>query len=362
MRNSVSLIVLAVAIGFAAPARAFQNATCNGQLKGKVTTVRNFFFDNNAATNYRADFIVAKDEWNRLPHMNDMFDTVFTCGGFCYAENDHFNDIRIQDLGAGGNVAFTLNWTVPCQSPFDANNDGHLDSTDFTFNTSAATTFGAPASDLDTRLFVRGVAMHEIGHMLGMLHENFGMTLMNGSGSGPGVNVHGHYPGPNALQMHPNDTAFAVQFYGNGVTTSDNAPSNFRFNSSTARIFLASPPGTTIQNCPNQTISIKWSIGNKGTTDHLNPQPAYKIFLSFKTFIDGTAILAKTSTFGSFHAQFSDFTDWFVIPSTAQKGVIYNILIQTDSNNSVGEWDEGNNNLQVSTPLLTRQPNNANCP
>lgn len=363
--NTRTLSTLALLSIFAGTgtAHAFKTfGTCNGNIMGKMTREGQNFFFNPDAQQFLSDFQYAKVEWNRLPNVKDMFSGAQSnvCGSACYVENDGFNDVRVQRLGSDGPWALVKRFTFPCVSPFDSTRDGHVDSADFTFNPDQPHTFGDPPVN-STNIFARGVALHELGHMLGMDHENSGMTIMNGVGAKPNGNTQGMYSGSRAIATHPDEIKFASNNYSSGAGATDIGASNFRWNSTTSKIMLANT-ASFLYGCPGNTIQLKWSLGNRGTTDHVSPAPQYKVFLSLDAVVDASDLLAKTSTVPSFNRTYLDFTDSLTIPSTARKGLLYNILVQVDTTNAVAEYDEGNNLLVIKPGIVIRPNSSGNCP
>lgn len=106
----------------------------------------------------------------------------------------------------------------------------------------------------------RALVLHELGHVIGLRHEDDHMAVMNTTASG------GRYCGVRAMEPHPDDRAGARSAY-----PSDDAP----VRDVAASAFHLARPGYArsvmdnrhVRVCPGQPLDVRWAVANQGTVD-----------------------------------------------------------------------------------------------
>lgn len=208
-----------------------------------------------------------------------------------------------------------------------------LDETDMAFNTSLSWSTGSfNYGSLGSPYSFEGVAMHELGHALGLNHEDRWMALMNS-----------YYPNSGPLgyykEWDPNadDRAGVRSLYGDGTTETDVAGSAFKRTGSGTSGLISSPSSAA----RGSNVTIDFTFSNLSTATQTFDVGFY---LSTNDFIStyDTWLGTNYGAWGS-----SGFTGTFTrtlyIPTTVAPGIYY-LGFLIDPNNALGEANEGNNN------------------
>lgn len=207
-----------------------------------------------------------------------------------------------------------------------------IDETDIAFNTSLGWNTGAVNyASLGSPFHFESVALHELGHALGLLHSDGVLATMNS-----------FYPNGGSLGQFkeidplPDDRLGVRSLYPDGTTETDIAGSAFQRTGSGTSGLVASPASAA----RGSTINIGVSIANLGTSTR-----SFNIgfYLSSDNFISTGDRLLGTNTGASVSSGgVLTFTRSLSIPANVAPGT-YTLGFIVDNNGAVAEANEGNN-------------------
>jgi len=320
------------------PAGAAVYRTCDGD---KVTwesswveyRVSNISFPPRSAANTALKR--AWTGWNSYSP-GSVFHFVFrSVGDTSWSSGDGRNSIAFtSDYGWGsGTLAVTMLRFDPCWW-FD---DGSIIETDVMFNPGRTWNFASyPAPDVRANSLAL-VAAHELGHALGLLHEDTRMATMNSFYPDSGVLGNNNDPDP-----HADDVAGSRFLYGASSSTSrDLAMSVFKRTGAGTSALISAP--TTARKGSIRTLSFTFS--NRGTIRENSVVRVYassdRRITTSDRFLGEMALWADPGFEGTF-------TVTLPIPTTLVTGYYY-LGFVADPGSTIPETDEDNNGVGYTT-------------
>lgn len=215
-----------------------------------------------------------------------------------------------------------------------------ISETDIGFNNNISWNLGSlNYNSLGSPFSFEAVALHELGHALGLTHEDRWMASMNSSypTSGPA----GHYKTWDPL---PDDRAGGRHLYPDGTTERDVAASVFRRTGSGSSGLVTS----TTTASRGSYATVQFSFHNMSTsTQTFN----IGFYLSTNNFISTGDRLLGTNT-GAWASAGSSvtFTRTLYIPSNVTPGQHW-LGFYLDFDNNLSESVEGNNHIAMPRPI-----------
>ena len=340
-----------LALLIAPAAHAWNYDTCNGNKRvwdGNNVTFKPSTVSFPSGSGWRSSLEAAKNGWN-IYSPGSKFDFTFsyTSSG-SYSSGDDKNSILVTSSYSWGSgtlgVAITRYKT--CLWPFWG---GKIKEVDVLFNPAwswnLATNPTAGSLGYSSTL----VGLHELGHAMGMKHENNVMASLNSyyANSGP-------LGASNDVHPHANDVGGARSGYGTSGTQRDFAASIYkRTGSGTSGVIY--PPSTVYR---GSTASFQYTMENRGTVNETSV--GVKYYLSTDRTITTSDYYLGSAGFAINNATASTKTVNVTIPTSVPAGYYYFGFI-IDPENYIGETDEGNNSIATTsrTYVSSNSPPNA---
>ncbi|MCB9543620.1 MAG: hypothetical protein H6703_14390 [Myxococcales bacterium] len=269
MRYAALAAIIALGAAAAGPALAYSTALCVGEpLRWEEPTIDLEIMPCSAprGSNRAADFEAAIAAWNAVGGMRAMFRVAYgaaTCSVRINLRNEvGYVDPRYIDGARGMTRTVYARGCRPPEEAGDVAERRVIVEADVLLSAAASMQTGIPESCVDLYPRVRRpVALHELGHALGLLHYDEQVTHMNTSA------MPARYCGPRAYEPHPDDRAGGRHLYpAPGHAHRDVAASPFKLDgpNNVVRVMRGEEENWV---CPGQVIDAFWSAANLGTED-----------------------------------------------------------------------------------------------
>jgi len=290
------------------------------------------------------DVVYSFQEWNAVYGMYDVFS--WQSGTSDPVSIDHDNGVNEIFYGtdAGLDGALGVTWVRYSSSCFWWFSDQWIVEADIGINGEfGGFEWGNPACNT-YGVGNRTTIVHEMGHGLGLLHDDSHMNLMMTSDG------EGKYCGTHTIAPHGDDAAGGRYLYSSGNTSHDLGASEFRLVGSND-VALNTSPGTTYV-CPGNSYTFMWSVGNMG-----NVGDTYNVEwrLSTDKTINSSDIWVAGNS-GAYEAAngFNTWTRTVTIPSNVSYGTEYYLGTIVDSSGTIGERYENNNATYMARKIRIR--------
>ena len=183
------------------------------------------------------------------------------------------------------------------------------------------------------------VAMHELGHALGLDHEDGVMATMNSS------YPYGGPIGREELDVHADDIKGIRAGYGSSGTVNDTAASPYGRTGSGTSAPLVPPAGPIYR---GRSYTFPFTIENRGTTSQSSVQVGF--YLSPDRVITPNETYLGSATFSMSAGSLTTANVTLTIPTTVTPGTYYFGWI-TDPNSAISETLRVNNGGALATAI-----------
>jgi len=210
-------------------------------------------------------------------------------------------------------------------------NDGNIQESDILFNNDYTWESSLNPFFFSGSYNVALVGAHELGHGLGLDHENARLATMNSNFPNGGVFGNSH-----AVQIHADDSLGSRVGYGTCCTRRDVAASVYEKGTSGFSNHIASP-GLVER---GHSTSFRFTLENRGTISESSVRTNF--YLSTNRTISTGDTFLGSATFSLSAGASSTLSASVTIPVSVASGS-YFFGVLTDADNSIGEVDESNN-------------------
>lgn len=349
------LLAFAVPCVTVARSQAYWVHTCNGIDSRWAAASINYQIMRCSIPSQSAAYIDATyafNAWNNVRGMSPMFaqqDGTTQCVSIDH--NDGVNQIFMTSA-IGDSLGMT--WFIYSSSCFWWFDAQWIQEADIALNANYPFAWGAPLCDQydPAHYGSRTTLVHEMGHALGLLHDDRFMNMMmtnDGEGKycGSAATV---FPHPDAEQggrrLYP-----GLQRDGHDLGASE-----FRLAGSND-VELNNTAGTTSV-CPGDTFTFRWSVGNLGTFDEVYDVDWY--LSTDRTITTSDIFVTRNVGASELKENFNTWTKTITIPNTVAWGTVYYLGTILDPDNHIGEWYETNNGTYAARKFLIKFKNQ--CP
>lgn len=289
------------------------------------------------------DVIYSFDQWNAVYGMWDVFSWSWgttECVGISHSNgrNEIYFGVPSEMDGAVG-VTY-----VRYDSCFWWFETRHIDEADIAFDAAQMVEWGNPPCNTYRPFGSRTTMIHEMGHALGLEHDDSPMNLMMTNDG------EGKYCGNFVIEPHPDDAAGGRFLYNSGNRSTDIGASEHQLVGAND-VELNTSPGVE-RICPGSRYTFKWSVGNMGT-EGVTYNVAW--YLSTNNIISTGDIFVGANT-GAFEPAngFNTWTRTVTIPSSAAFNTEYFLGTIVDYDDRVAERYSTNNATYMARKIRIR--------
>lgn len=364
LRKSARFASLIIAIGaviaaIGPDATAYTSSTCNGKIVGAQNLIT-FEIDRcftPAGSAKESVLNHGRDRWNNLTGMLDRFAYV-NGDSNCFIDHLNWNGISeiavvpANDPNLHGAYGMFIGRYNPCESPFGSGKDGRLIEGDLVVSNAFTTSALDP---LNADLGAREIAVHELGHALGMGHDDPGTLSVMCNTTAPSAacgklanrNIHGSSVSRAETRM-TDDTKFALTFHASSQPGGkDPAVSPWKIVSNVPTLNV----DTTVSRCPGQTFSMPVTLLNNGKINITSSDPALvRTVLSTDTTISSSDTVAAQWSFWAHSGVQGHIIRTTTVPALGPG--TYHVGVVVDYTNAIAETDEYNNAVRVNVKVV----------
>lgn len=257
----LSLVALSLVTGFSSDAKAwYTEHVCNGSAGPKGSrTIRLDRCTIPAGSTAESDVLYAVKHWNDIPGTRNRFAYSASASKCSLGSTpDWTYDIILQNPGVPGLASIT--WE-PCVWPYLSASDGEPKKGNIKLDPGLSQgNMGESSYDLG----LRETALHELGHSLGLAHEDRTMSIMSTAGTAGKYGVCGASSCSGDSEMlHPDDMQFGLKYQSDGTTGVDFGASAWIYDS---WIHLGQEE-VWLDVWPGNVVDVWNTTSNRGTSD-----------------------------------------------------------------------------------------------
>jgi hypothetical protein len=313
---------------------AYSWSTCDGSRLKWNSAWTNMYISTTsfpAGTTWDSRLQNAMWHWNNVKNSRFNFYVGRDTDG-TWSSGNGKNEVVLGTIdGAGGTLAVTKSRWKCYWAPLQGWEFGRIEA-DIVFDVAEPWTTGTIGyTNYSTYINFESTALHELGHALGLGHEDRVMATMNSKY--PGGGTLGHWKEWDPL---PDDRQGIRYLYGgDGTTEIDIAVSAFK-RTGTGTSGLVTTPLSAAR---GSTVTFEYSLANQSTS-----APAYDVgfYLSADSYISTSdTYLSGTYVSGGSASYMVTWTSTLTIPSWVQPGTYY-LGVIADPYNQLAESNESN--------------------
>ncbi|MCB9553647.1 MAG: hypothetical protein H6705_17535 [Myxococcales bacterium] len=268
MRYAALAAIIVLSPAAAGVALAYTTSQCVGQpMRWEADTIDLDIMPCSAppGSDRAADLQAAIDAWNDIGGMRAMFRAAFGAAT-CSVRINHTSEIgyvdsRYIDGARGMTRTIYARSCRPAEDRYHADERRVIVEADVLISADRSMRRGLPEDCVEPYVYLtRATVLHELGHVLGLLHYDEQVTQMNTSAAPA------RYCGVRAFEPHPDDRAGGRLLYpAPDEHVRDVGASPFKLDGPNHVVRVMQHDGDPLWLCPGQVFPAWWSAANLGT-------------------------------------------------------------------------------------------------